>query len=56
MTYLMGRYEVSQRRACRGVQATRSLVYYESRNGRIQGYKLSIFARPIPTLTYNFKF
>lgn len=31
-------------------------VYYESRNGRIQGYKLSIFARPIPTITYNFKF
>lgn len=31
-------------------------VYFESENGRIQGYKLSIFARPIPTLTYNFKF
>lgn len=31
-------------------------VYYESRNGTIQGYKLSIFARPIPTITYNFKF
>lgn len=31
-------------------------VYYESRNGRIEGYKLSIFARPIPTITYNFKF
>lgn len=31
-------------------------VYFESQNGRIQGYKLSIFARPIPTITYNFKF
>lgn len=31
-------------------------VYYVSENGRIAGYKLSIFARPIPTLTYNFKF
>ncbi len=31
-------------------------VYFESRNGKIQGYKLSIFARPIPTVTYNFKF
>jgi hypothetical protein len=31
-------------------------VYFESKNGRIQGYKLSIFARPIPTITYNFKF
>lgn len=31
MRYLMGRYDVSQRRACRVVQATRSLVYYRSR-------------------------
>lgn len=31
-------------------------VYFASVNGRIQGYKLSIFARPIPTITYNFKF
>ncbi len=31
-------------------------VYYESSQQRIQGYKLSIFARPIPTITYNFKF
>ena len=31
MRYLMGRYEVSQRRACRVVRATRSLVYYRSR-------------------------
>lgn len=27
MTYLRGRYEVSQRRACRVVRATRSLLY-----------------------------
>ncbi len=31
-------------------------VYYESKNGQIQAYQLSIFARPIPTITYNFKF
>lgn len=31
-------------------------VYFVSENGRINGYKLSIFARPIPTITYNFKF
>jgi hypothetical protein len=31
-------------------------VYFESINGKIQGYKLSIFARPIPTITYNFRF
>ena len=31
-------------------------VYFESKAGKIQGYKISIFARPIPTLTYNFKF
>jgi hypothetical protein len=31
-------------------------VYFVSENGRIRGYKMSIFARPIPTLTYNFKF
>lgn len=31
-------------------------VFYESKNGRINGYQLSIFARPIPTITYNFKF
>ena len=31
-------------------------VYFTSDNGRIAGYKLSIFARPIPTITYNFKF
>lgn len=31
-------------------------VYFVSEHGRIQGYKLSIFARPIPTITYNFRF
>lgn len=31
-------------------------VFFVSENGVINGYKLSIFARPIPTITYNFKF
>jgi hypothetical protein len=31
-------------------------VFFVSEHGRIDGYKLSIFARPIPTITYNFKF
>lgn len=31
-------------------------VYFVSERGEINGYKLSIFARPIPTITYNFKF
>lgn len=31
-------------------------VYFVSTNGVIKGYQLSIFARPIPTVTYNFKF
>jgi hypothetical protein len=31
-------------------------VFFVSENGRIKGYKLSVFARPIPTITYNFKF
>lgn len=31
-------------------------VYFVSENGRIKGYKLSVFARPIPTITYNFRF
>lgn len=31
-------------------------VYFMSKGGRISGYKMSIFARPIPTLTYNFRF
>jgi hypothetical protein len=31
-------------------------VFFVSERGKINGYKLSIFARPIPTITYNFKF
>ncbi len=31
-------------------------VYFESNDGKITGHKLSIFARPIPTVTYNFRF
>jgi len=31
-------------------------IYYITKNKLVQGYKLSVFARPIPSLTYNFKF
>jgi len=31
-------------------------VYYESVNGHLKGYKLSIFAKPIVTVSWNFKF
>jgi outer membrane receptor protein involved in Fe transport len=31
-------------------------VYYESDNGSMQAYKLSIFGQPIVTLSWNFKF
>ncbi|MDE0559848.1 TonB-dependent receptor [Algoriphagus sp. NF] len=31
-------------------------VYYTAVEGQLQGYQLSIFARPIPFITYNFKF
>ena len=31
-------------------------VYFESNEGTIQGYKLSIFGQPIVTLSWNFKF
>ncbi|MDA0196997.1 MAG: hypothetical protein O2887_08285 [Bacteroidetes bacterium] len=31
-------------------------VFYRSEKGQIKGYKLSVFANPIPTLTYNFHF
>lgn len=31
-------------------------VFFVTEGSSIKGYKLSIFARPIPTLTYNFKF
>ena len=33
-----------------------SSVFFQSTNGVIRGYELSIFARPIPTITYNFRF
>lgn len=31
-------------------------VYFEAQDGKIQGYKLSIFAQPIFTVSWNFKF
>lgn len=31
-------------------------VYFKAENGGVNGYKLSIFGNPIPTITYNFKF
>lgn len=31
-------------------------VYFVSKEGSIKGYKLSVFAQPIPTITYNFRF
>ena len=31
-------------------------VFFRSENGQVNGYKLSIFAQPIPTVTYNFRF
>lgn len=31
-------------------------VFFVSENGQIKGYQMSIFAQPIPTITYNFKF
>jgi hypothetical protein len=31
-------------------------VYFVTENGEIKGYKTSIFAIPVPTITYNFKF
>jgi hypothetical protein len=31
-------------------------VFFRAENGKIKGYKLSIFAQAIPTITYNFKF
>ncbi len=31
-------------------------VFFENEQGEIKGYKLSIFARPVYTVTYNFKF
>jgi hypothetical protein len=31
-------------------------LFYEGKDGQIKGYKLSIFAQPIVTLSWNFKF
>lgn len=31
-------------------------IYFKSENGVVNGYKLSIFGAPIPTITYNFRF
>lgn len=31
-------------------------IYFVTENGQIKAYKTSIFAIPIPTITYNFKF
>lgn len=31
-------------------------VYFVSQDGEVNGYKLSIFAEAIPTITYNFRF
>lgn len=31
-------------------------IYFVTEDGKIKGYKTSIFAIPIPTITYNFKF
>lgn len=31
-------------------------VYFEAKDGKMQGYKLSVFGQPIVTLSWNFKF
>lgn len=31
-------------------------IYFNTVNDLLQGYKLSVFARPIPSISYNFKF
>ncbi|QRR02257.1 TonB-dependent receptor [Dyadobacter sandarakinus] len=31
-------------------------VYFQTVGGRVNGYQLSIFGQPIPTVTYNFRF
>jgi len=31
-------------------------VYFQTLNGQVNGYQLSIFGQPIPTITYNFRF
>ena len=31
-------------------------VFFRTEDGVVKGYQLSVFSRPIPTITYNFKF
>ena len=31
-------------------------IYFKTKHNLVNGYKLSIFARPIPSISYNFKF
>jgi hypothetical protein len=31
-------------------------IYFVSSEQKVQGYKISIFSNPVPTITYNFKF
>jgi len=31
-------------------------IYFQAQQGQINGYQLSIFGQPIPTVTYNFRF
>lgn len=33
-----------------------SSVYFQTKDGKVNGYQLSIFGQPIPTITYNFRF
>ncbi len=33
-----------------------SSVYFQTSRGNVEGYKLSIFGKPVPTITYNFRF
>jgi hypothetical protein len=33
-----------------------SIYFVTNNTGAVNGYQLSIFAQPIPTVTYNFKF
>ncbi len=33
-----------------------SSVYFQTASGSVEGYKLSIFGNPVPTITYNFRF
>ncbi|GAA4435323.1 carboxypeptidase-like regulatory domain-containing protein [Ravibacter arvi] len=33
-----------------------SSVYFQTNRGNVQGYQLSIFGKPVPSITYNFRF